>query len=160
MVWREFFRSAASPLLIGLLLVGAAIPAAEAQKLPPAVAAAANPINDGQALVKQGKFAEALAKFGEAQGAAAGISQPTLKLFYQVTARLGSATALDGMQRYDAALEHAAWANQTLATPQAKQLPDALKAAVHPRRCSIRRGRKVTRPRRIGRRRSTRRRCR
>jgi tetratricopeptide (TPR) repeat protein len=131
MAWREFFRSMTNPLLAGSLLVAVAVPAAEAQKLPPAVAAAANPVADGQALVKQGKFAEALAKFGEAQGAANGIPQPTLKLFYQVTARLGSATALDGMQRYDAALEHCDWANETVPTPAARQLPDALRAAVH-----------------------------
>ena len=35
------------------------------------------------------------------------------------------------MQRYDAAFEHAVWVNQTLTTPQAKPLPDALKAAAH-----------------------------
>jgi tetratricopeptide (TPR) repeat protein len=118
-------------LLLAVMLPMAAPFAADAQKLPPAVVAAANPVSDGQALVKQGKFPEALTKFGEAQGAAARIPQQTLKLFYQVTTRVGSATALDGMQRYDAALEHADWASQTVASPQARQLPNALKAAVH-----------------------------
>lgn len=131
MAWRRRFRSVARPLLAGLLFAGIVASTAAAQKLPPAVAAAATPISDGQALVKQGKFTDALAKFGEAQGATAGISQPTLRLFYQVTARLGSATALDGMQRYDAALDQADWADQTVATPPARQLPNALKAAVH-----------------------------
>jgi hypothetical protein len=102
-----------------------------AQKLPLAVAAADKPIHEGQALIKEKKFPDALAKFGEVQGGASAIPQATLRLFYQVTAQLGSATALDGMQRYDAALDHANWANETVAGPQAKQLPTRLKAAVH-----------------------------
>jgi tetratricopeptide (TPR) repeat protein len=100
-----------------------------AQKLPASVAAAADPVRDGQALIGQGNFPEALAKFGEAQGAAATIPNTTLRLFYQVTSRIGAATALDGMQRYEAALADADWANQTISAQS--RLPTALKATVH-----------------------------
>jgi tetratricopeptide (TPR) repeat protein len=118
------------PLLIAALL-GAVTPlAAAAQQLPAPVAAAATPVRDGQALLKQGDFPAALAKFGAAEHAANAIPQPPLRLFYQVTSRLGSATALDAMQRDAEALVHADWANDTVGAPQSR-LPTMLKGAVH-----------------------------
>ncbi len=102
-----------------------------------ATAVAAWLIDDAQILLKQRKFAAALAKYTTAYQVVERIAQPEQRLYYRALLQLGMATDLGGLRRYPEALQHADSALAAINDPLNAAAPAALKAMVHHARGAI-----------------------
>ena len=120
-----------APIVVAtaLALCIGAVPAG-AQAPVHAAAAVAQLNRDGRALSAQHNFPASMAKFSAAVSAADAIRAPALRFYYQVSSRVGVATALTAMQRFQEALPQADWVNQMASNPH-NRLPTPLMAAIH-----------------------------